>query len=99
MNPSIVLLPNWIGDMLLALSMVMRLPESRRSTTTLLVPEQMSSLVGVLCDLPRIEYSRKNAESRRASVSSVRNGGFETIYLLPFSFSSAWFAMKSGVPV
>ena len=99
MNPSIVLLPNWIGDMLLALSMVMRLPESRRSTTTLLVPEQMSSLVGVLCDLPRIEYSRKNAESRRASVSSVRNGGFETIYLLPFSFSSAWFARVSRVPV
>lgn len=85
--------------MLLALSMVMRLPESRRSTTTLLVPEQMSSLVGVLCDLPRIEYSRKNAESRRASVSSVRNGGFETIYLLPFSFSSAWFARMSRVPV
>ncbi len=99
MNPSIVLLPNWIGDMLLALSMVMRLPESRRSTTTLLVPEQMSSLVGVLCDLPRIEYSRKNAESRRASVNAVRNGGFETIYLLPFSFSSAWFARVSRVPV
>jgi len=99
MNPSIVLLPNWIGDMLLALSMVMRLPESRRSTTTLLVPEQMSSLVGVLCDLPRIEYSRKNAESRRDTVNAVRNGGFETIYLLPFSFSSAWFAMQSRVPV
>ena len=59
----------------------------------------MSSLVGVLCDLPRIEYSRKNAESIRGSVTAVRNGGFETIYLLPFSFSSAWFAMKSGVPV
>lgn len=99
MNASIVLLPNWIGDMLLALAMVMRLPESRRSNTTLLVPEQMSSLVGMLCDLPRIEYSRKNAESRRDSVTAVRNGGFETIYLLPFSFSSAWFAMKSGVPV
>ncbi len=99
MNSSIVLLPNWIGDMLLALSMVMRLPESRRSKTTLLVPEQMSSLVGMLCDLPRIVYSRKNAESRRGSVTAVRNGGFETIYLLPFSFSSAWFAMKSGVPV
>ena len=99
MNSSIVLLPNWIGDMLLALSMVMRLPESRRSKTTLLVPEQMSSLVGMLCDLPRIEYSRSTAQSRRDTVAAVRNGGFETIYLLPFSFSSAWFAMQSRVPV
>lgn len=99
MNPSIVLLPNWIGDMLLALSIVTRLPETRRSNTTLLVPEQMSGLVRMLCDLPLIEFARNDTNERKSTVTAVRSGNFHTIYLLPFSFSSAWFALKSGVPV
>ncbi len=85
--------------MLLALSVVMRLPESRRTQTTLLVPGQMSGLVRMLCDLPVIEYGRSDAEDRKRTVEAVRSGGFHTMYLLPFSFSSAWFAMKTGVPV
>jgi heptosyltransferase-2 len=99
MNSSLVLLPNWIGDMLLALSMVMRLPENRRSNTTLLVPAPLTGLVHLLCDLPQIEFARNDAISRKRTVDAVRNGGFDTIYLLPFSFSSAWFAMKCGVPL
>ena len=99
MNSSIVLLPNWIGDMLLALSVVMRLPESRRTQTTLLVPGQMSGLVRMMCDLPVIKYGRSDAVDRKCTVEAVRSGEFHTIYLLPFSFSSAWFAMKTGVPV
>jgi len=99
MNSSIVLLPNWIGDLFLALSVVMRLPESRRTQTTLLVPMQMSGLVRMLCDLPVIEYGRSNADDRKRTVEAVRNGRFHTMYLIPFSFSSAWFAMKTGVPV
>jgi heptosyltransferase II len=99
MNSSIVLLPNWIGDMLLALSVVMRFSESRRSQTTLLVPGQMSDVVSMLCDLPVIKYGRSDADDRKRTVEAVRSGGFHTMYLLPFSFSSAWFAMKTGVPV
>ena len=85
--------------MLLALSVVMRLPESRRTQTTLLIPGQMSGLVRMLCDLPVIEYGRSDAGDRKRTVEAVRSGGFHTMYLLPFSFSSAWFAMKTGVPV
>ncbi|NTU58014.1 MAG: lipopolysaccharide heptosyltransferase II [Chlorobiaceae bacterium] len=99
MNPSVVLLPNWIGDMLLALSIVTTLPENRRSNTTLLVPKQMASLAGLLCDLPQIAFARADEAERRRTVAEVRAGGFHTMYLLPFSFSSAWFAMKAGVPV
>ncbi len=85
--------------MLLALSVVMRLPESRRAQTTLLVPVQMSGLVRMLCDLPVIEYRRSDADNRTRTVNAVRGRGFHTMYLLPFSFSSAWFAMKTGIPV
>ncbi len=85
--------------MLLALSVVMRLPESRRTQTTLLVPGQMIGLVRMFCDLPVIEYGRSDAVDRKRTVEAVCSGGFHTMYLLPFSFSSAWFAMKTGVPV
>ncbi len=85
--------------MLLALSVVMRLPEGRRSHTTLLVPGQMGGLVRMLCDLPVIEYGRSDADNRKHTLEAVRMGEFHTMYLLPFSFSSAWFAMKTGIPV
>ncbi|NTW81747.1 MAG: lipopolysaccharide heptosyltransferase II [Chlorobiaceae bacterium] len=99
MNSSVVLMPNWIGDMLLALSIVERLPERRRLQTTLLVPGHMGALVSLLSDLPQIEFARTDADERNRTVHDVRSRGFHTMYLLPFSFSSAWFAMKTGVPV
>lgn len=85
--------------MLLALSIITRLPEKRQLSTTLLVPEQMSGLVRLLCDLPQIEFARNNKSDRQRTLAAVRDGKFHTIYLLPFSFSSAWFALKTGVPV
>ncbi|NTV97645.1 MAG: lipopolysaccharide heptosyltransferase II [Chlorobiaceae bacterium] len=97
MNPSIVLLPNWIGDMLLALSVISKLPESRLSNMTLLVPKNMGSLVGLLCGLPQIAFARADEGEVKHTLALVRAGGFSTIYLCPFSFSSAWFAMKAGI--
>ncbi len=85
--------------MLLALSMVTRWADNRRSHTTLLVPEQMVGLVAMLSDLPRIAFVRNDAEARKQTMKAVQSGRFHTLYLLPFSFSSAWFAMKTGVPV
>ena len=98
MNRSVVLLPNWIGDLLLALSVVTRLPEERRSATTLLVPKQMGGLVELLCDLPQLPFDRADETERRRTMVSVKAAGFRSIYLLPYSFSSAWFAVKAGIP-
>ncbi len=98
MMPSVVLLPNWIGDLLLALSVVARFPEERRRNTTLLVPKHMGGLVRLLCDLPQIPFDRADGAELARTVAAVRAGGFRSIYLLPYSFSSAWFAVKSGVP-
>ena len=98
MNPAVVLMPNWIGDLLLALSVVMKLPQERRSNLTLLVPKNMGGLVSLLCDLPQIPFDRADEAERKRTLATVRAGGFRTIYLLPYSFSSAWFAVKAGVP-
>ena len=99
MNPSVVLLPNWIGDLLIALSVVAKLPEERRSSITLLVPKKMGGLVSLLCDLPQIPFDRGDEEERARTLAAVRAGGFRIIYLLPYSFSSAWFARRAGIPV
>jgi len=96
---SAILMPNWIGDLLMALSVVERLPGERRRTTTLLVPKPMCGLVGLLSDFPQLAYERSDRAARRRTVDAVRAGGFRSIYLLPYSFSSAWFAMKTRIPV
>lgn len=98
MEPSVILMPNWIGDMLLALSVVLRMPENRLAATTLLIPEHMTGLARLLCDLPQLTYARSSPDDRRRTLSGVRQGGFASIYLLPYSFSSAWMAMRSGIP-
>lgn len=84
--------------MLLALSVVMRLPESRLPATTLLVPEQMTGLVGLLSDFPQISYARNSSADRKSTLSEVRRRSFQSLYLLPYSFSSAWFGMQTGIP-
>ncbi len=98
MESSIILMPNWIGDMLLALSVVMRMPAERLASTTLLVPGHMVALVRMLSGLPQVPFERSSQEDRRRTVSEIRRREFHTLYLLPHSFSSAWLGMKSGIP-
>jgi heptosyltransferase-2 len=99
MSRTAILLPNWIGDLLLALSVVEALPAERRARTTLLVPKKMGGLVSVLTDLPQIAYDRNDKEAVRRTLDAVRGGGFDAIHLLPYSFSSARFAFRTGIPV
>ncbi|RTY34240.1 lipopolysaccharide heptosyltransferase II [Chlorobium phaeovibrioides] len=96
---SAILLPNWIGDLLLVLSVVERLPARRRAETTLLVPKKMGGLVALLSELPQIAFDRADSAERSRTLESVQSAGFSAIYLLPYSFSSAWFAFQTGIPV
>ncbi len=97
MNKSAILLPNWIGDMLLALSLVMKMPEEKRVSTTLLVPRHMADLVKVLSGMQQITYARRTAGERKSTIAAVRQKAFDSVYLLPYSFSSALFAYRTGI--
>ncbi len=99
MSHTAILLPNWIGDLLLALSVVDTLPAERRARTTLLVPKKMGGLVGLLSNLPQIPYDRADNVEVQRTLAAVRGGGFGAIHLLPYSFSSAWFAFRTAIPV
>ncbi|MDD5673815.1 MAG: lipopolysaccharide heptosyltransferase II [Chitinivibrionales bacterium] len=93
-----VLMPNWIGDFVLALTTVLQKkilePDSK---ITLIVPEKLRELAENICDLPIIIYSRKNNKEYLRSVQSVKAEHFQRIFILPRSFSSALFGFRTRI--
>jgi len=96
MPPLAVLMPNWIGDLLLALSVVERKKRAEQCGISLIVPEHLAGLTKQLSSLPIIPYRRSNRSDYFASVRSIKP--FSKIYVLPHSFSSALFAFLSRIP-
>ena len=97
MPPIAVLMPNWIGDLLLALSVAERKKCEERCDLSLIVPERLVGLAKLLSDLPLFAYRRSNRTDYFASVRSIQQ--FSKLYVLPHSFSSALFAFLGRVPV
>lgn len=97
MSSQAVLMPNWVGDLLLALSVVERKKTAERSGLSLVVPERLAGLTRLLSDMPVIPYCRSEMSLYRASLRSVKS--FSKLYVLPHSFSSALFAFLGRVPV
>ena len=93
-----VLMPNWLSEFVLALSVVTRYARDADHEITLIVPEKFMSLCRLLSALPVIPYSRKNSLHFLDSAAIVKESAFDKLYLLPHSFSSAWFGYKTGVP-
>jgi len=89
-------MPNWIGDLLLALSVVERKKSAEQCAVSLIVPEHLTGLTKQLSSLPIIPYRRSNRSDYFASVRSIKP--FSKIYVLPHSFSSALFAFLSRIP-
>jgi len=94
-----VLMPNWVGDFVMALSVVERKAKQPESSVVLIVPEKLSGLGKLLSPLPQIEYKRGNRKDFLNSVSEIKKASFDAFYLFPHSFSSAWFAFRAGVPL
>ena len=98
-HASAILMPNWIGDCLIALATALDKKKSGTGPVALIVPEKLTGLVSLLCDLPVIPYRRKTAGAFFGSVKATRANSFARLYLLPHSFSSALFGLCTGVPV
>ncbi len=96
-------MPNWIGDLILGLSVVLRKSDPGGAGNgavepiSLIVPERLAGLAGVLCDLPVIPYRRKSRREFFVSAREVAAHSFEKLYLLPHSFSSALFAFLTRI--
>jgi heptosyltransferase II len=96
MSSQAVLMPNWIGDLLLALSVAERKRTDERFDLSIVVPDRLAGLVKLLTNLPVIPCRRSTRKGFSASVKAVRS--FDKLYVLPHSFSSALFGFLSGVP-
>jgi heptosyltransferase II len=96
MTSQAVLMPNWIGDLLLALSVVERKKLAEQCDISLIVPERLTGLTKKLSPLPIIPYRRSSRSGYFASVRSIQR--FSKLYVLPHSFSSALFGFLGRIP-
>jgi heptosyltransferase-2 len=97
MPKELIIMPNWVGDLALALSVVHRKTTMQHTDVTLLVPQPLVQLCGALASYPIIPYKRGHPGECRATLKQVRSQRFGAVYVLPHSFSSAWFAFRTGI--
>ena len=94
-----VLMPHWIGDFVLALSVVTRKAAESDDTITLIVPQHLIPLCTLLTPLPYFPYRRATRKELLQSIGGVKRQNFDKLYILTHSLSSAWFALRSGIPI
>jgi len=94
-----VLMPNWLSEFIIALSVVTRKATASKYEFSLIVPERFVALCKKLSPLPVIPYNRKNSLQFLDSAALVKEASIDKLFLLPHSFSSAYFAFKTGVPI
>ena len=97
MPKELIIMPNWIGDLALALSVVHRKITMQHTDITLLVPQPLVQLCSVLASHPIIPYKRGGFKEMSATLAQVKAQHFDSVYVLPHSFSSAWFAYRTGI--
>lgn len=96
--------PNWIGDQVMAYPFFVRLREMYPNAhiTVVCVPWvegiQFQGLVNEVIKLPTGKGSALEKFTRMDVAARMlrEQGGFDLAYLLPPSFSSAWFAWRAG---
>jgi len=93
-----VLMPNWLSEFVIALAVVTHKSRECGLNISLIVPERFIALCKKLTSLHIIPYNRKNNLQLLDSAAIVREAMIDKLYLLPHSFSSAYFAFKTGIP-
>lgn len=90
-------MPNWLGDFVMAASVIGRMSQSPDDEIHLLVPTYLTDFAKALLHFPVIAYKRKTAQERSATLAEIKTQTFDRIILLPHSFSSALFALRTGI--
>lgn len=93
-----VLMPHWIGEFVLALSVVSRKAQEERENITLIVPQHLIPLCTLLTPLPYFPYRRNSRRELLQSISGVKRQNFDKLYILTNSLSTSWFGLRTGVP-
>lgn len=94
-----ILMPQWIGEFVCALSVIQRKTAESEDTFTLIVPQHLIPLCILLTSLPYFPYRRGSRGELLDSIAGARRQRFDKLYVLNHSLASAWFGMRSGIPV
>ncbi len=92
---TLLVLPNWVGDTVMALPVAEALAASGRRLTALARPH-LESLLGLV---PAIGDVLVRSHSNPETIAAIRGRGFDEAVVLPNSFRSAWLVFRAGVPV
>jgi len=93
-----VLMPHWIGEFVLALSVVSRKAQEEDSQITLIVPQHLIPLCTLFSPLPYFPYRRDSRSELLQSISGVKRQNFDKLYILTNSLSTSWFGLRTGIP-
>lgn len=91
---TLVVLPNWVGDTVLALPVLEALAASDRRLAVLSRP----NLVSLLQTQPPAETVMPRDPSDGETIGRLRQAAFEEAVVLPNSFRSGWLPFRAGIP-
>ena len=91
-------MPNWIGDYVMALAVIINKINTVKQPFILIVPEKLVKLHQSLSDIPFIVYNRNNVRLYFKTVREIQKHFFTTLYLLPPSLSAAFLSFFCFVP-
>ncbi len=100
MSRELIVMPNWLGDYLMALSIVSKMDTPSGHLRSLLSPPYLIELTTLLApQLSCIPYDRSSKSAYRDTLKRIRQEKFDRASLLPYSFSSAWTIFRTGIRV
>jgi heptosyltransferase-2 len=91
---TLVVLPNWVGDTVLALPVLEALAASDRQLSVLSRPH----LTSLLQPLPAVATVVSRNASDGDTVLQLREAAYEEALVLPNSFRSGWLPFRAGIP-
>ncbi|MBN1574907.1 MAG: glycosyltransferase family 9 protein [Chitinispirillaceae bacterium] len=94
-----ILMPQRIGDFVLALSVISRKVAPTGGSITLIVPQHLIPLCTLLSTIPYFPYRRGSRSELLQSIAGVKRQDFDKLYILTQSLSTAWFGLRTGIPL
>jgi len=91
---SLVVCPNWVGDLVMAAPTIDALAGAGRQVVALAKP----GLRPLAALLPGVAASLDRLPDDRATIEMIRAAGCEEAVILPNSFRSAWLPRQAGIP-
>lgn len=92
MDKIVVLMPKWIGDFVMALSVVEEVAVEKRVKISITAMPYLVDLAKKITTMDVIPYND-------IGIEICKHGNFDAIYILPTSMSTALWAFKTEIPI